>query len=150
MLSHELRSGRSRPEHISRRFILALAQIADMARQAVRRHLDVADLDDHLRSHPMDPRGTSGEPTVHREAAALIAAPRSLRSGDACVKGVTALTGRGWIANDTGVDDVDRAVQRKRIGCRLYRKSALAQMQPTNYDRSKSGTPQLLERYVKP
>lgn len=46
-------SGRSRPDHVSRRFVLAFTQIDDVPEQTVRSPLNVADLDDHFRAHPM-------------------------------------------------------------------------------------------------
>ena len=46
--------------HISGRLVLALAQIDDMAEQPIWCHLDVRDLDDHFRAHPVDPREHQG------------------------------------------------------------------------------------------
>jgi hypothetical protein len=39
--------------HPAGQLILALAQIDDMPEQTIRRPLDVANLYDHLRAHPM-------------------------------------------------------------------------------------------------
>jgi hypothetical protein len=42
--------------HVGCRLVLALSEIDDMPEQTVRRPLDVADLDHHLRAHPVHPR----------------------------------------------------------------------------------------------
>src|SRR6201982_1330826 len=42
--------------HLGSQLVLPLAQIDDVTQQTVRRPFDVADFDDHLRAHPMDPR----------------------------------------------------------------------------------------------
>jgi len=47
---------RSAAAHLVRQLILALAKVDDVSQQTVRRPLDIADLDDHLRADPMDPR----------------------------------------------------------------------------------------------
>jgi len=41
--------------HLAGQLILALAQVDDMPEQTVRGPLDVTNLYDHLRAHPMDP-----------------------------------------------------------------------------------------------
>ena len=41
--------------HLAGQLILALAQVDDMPQQTVRGPLDVTNLYDHLRAHPMDP-----------------------------------------------------------------------------------------------
>ena len=42
--------------HLDGWLVLALTQINDMPEQTVSRPLGVADLNDHLRAHPMPPR----------------------------------------------------------------------------------------------
>ncbi len=68
--------------HIGRRLVLALAQINHMPEQTVRRPLDVADLDDHLRPHPMYSRQSSGD-------------PKRLPRGGAIASGIVS-TASGW------------------------------------------------------
>src|SRR5512133_3631057 len=46
---------RSAAAYLDGRFIFALAQVDDMPEQTVRGPLDVTNLYDHLRAHPMDP-----------------------------------------------------------------------------------------------
>ena len=51
-----LSSMRAAAANLAGQLIFALAQIDDVSQQTVRRPLDVADLNDHLRAHPMHPR----------------------------------------------------------------------------------------------
>src|SRR6516162_5389016 len=41
--------------HLHGQFVLAFTQVDNMSEQDIRRPLDVADLDDHIGPHPMDP-----------------------------------------------------------------------------------------------
>ena len=57
-----LASMRQAAAHLDGQLVLALAQVDDMPEQTIRGPLDVTNLYDHLRAHPMDPLSTSGEP----------------------------------------------------------------------------------------
>jgi hypothetical protein len=50
------RSSQLGSAHLAGWLVLALTQINDMPKQTVSRPLGVADLNDHLRAHPMNPR----------------------------------------------------------------------------------------------